>query len=86
MDSIEAANAGQLVCPKCGSTSFYVVGTIGFRRPFDSASGAFGTYDLLHGEETPLRAECAVCFSDVTTLFARDPATKIAPLELAHTA
>lgn len=88
MDPTEGANGDHPRCPHCGSTDFYIVGTIGFRRTFDSAAGAFGTYDLLHGQESPVRAECAACSRDVTERFARGQSLgiEVSRLELAHTA
>ncbi len=55
-------------CPNCGSTSFLIAGRVEYVRPYDSAQGGFGYYDLRPAPLDAASAHCASCGSDATGL------------------
>lgn len=57
-------------CPRCGSSVFYIEGTVAYRRPYDAASNSFGTYGLKPSQHDASSGRCAECGRDVTELLA----------------
>jgi hypothetical protein len=57
------------VCPSCGSTEFYVDGFVGYRQPYDAATGEYGVSEPIWEEDYATAAVCAQCENDATELF-----------------